>query len=72
MIARSLAYAYVLEMVVGKAEVQMLKRRSARTNPRGTPFLRRGNVLCLPSVVVRVKLRLPTNTSDQADHEPVR
>jgi len=36
----------------------MLKRRGARTNPCGTPFLKRRNVLLLPFPVVRVKLRL--------------
>ena len=38
----------------------MLKRRGARTDPCGTPFLRRRNLILLPFPVVRVKLRLPT------------
>ena len=36
----------------------MLKRRGARTDPWGTPFLRRRNLLGLLSPVVRVKLLL--------------
>jgi len=40
----------------------MLKRKSARTNPCGTPFLRSGNLLRLPLAVARVKLRLPTSS----------
>ena len=62
MIARSSAYAYFLEMVVGKSEMLMLKRRGARTDHCGTPFLRRRNLLRLPFPVVRLKLRkLPLN-----------
>jgi len=38
----------------------MLKRRDARIDPCGTPFLRRCNLLRLLFQVVRVKLRLPT------------
>jgi len=38
----------------------MLKRRGARTDPCGTPFLRRRNRLVSPFPVVKVKLRLPT------------
>ena len=37
MIARSSAYAYFVETVVGRSEVYML-RRGARTDPRGTPL----------------------------------
>jgi len=59
MIARSTASAYFLEAVVGKSEVQMLKRRGARTDLWGTLFLRRGYLLCLPLAVIRVELRLP-------------
>jgi len=33
MIARSLAYAYFIETVVGKSEVWMLNGRGARTDP---------------------------------------
>jgi len=40
MIARSSAYAYFLEMVVGRLEMYMLKRRGGRTDPCRTPFLR--------------------------------
>ena len=36
----------------------MLKRRGARIDPWGTPFLRRRNLLGLLSPVVRVKLLL--------------
>jgi len=36
----------------------MLKRRGVRTDPCGTPFLRRRNLLLLLFPVVRVKLRL--------------
>jgi len=35
---RSSAYAYILETVVGRSEMYMLKRRGARTDPCGTPF----------------------------------
>jgi len=38
----------------------MLKRRGARTDPCGMPFLRFRNLLLLPFLVARVKLRLPT------------
>jgi len=58
MIARSSAYAYVLETVVSRSSMWMLKRRGARTDPCGTPFLRRRNLLLMPFPVVRVKLRL--------------
>ena len=58
MIARSSAYAYFLETVVCRS---MLKRRGAKTDPCGTPFLRCRNLLFLPFPVLgRVKLRLPT------------
>ena len=40
----------------------MLKRRGARTDPGGTPLLRRPNLLRLPLAVVRVKLILPTSS----------
>ena len=36
-----------------------MKRRGAKTDPYGTPFLRSRNLLLLPFPVVRVKLRLP-------------
>jgi len=45
MITRSSAYAYFLETVVGRSEMYLLKRRGARTDPCGTPFLRRRNLL---------------------------
>ena len=38
----------------------MLNRKGARTDPCGTPFLRRRNLLLWPFPVVRVKLRLLT------------
>ena len=38
----------------------MLNSWGARTNPCGTPLLRRRNLLLWPFPVVRVKLRLPT------------
>ena len=44
----------------------MLKRRGARTDPCGTTFLRRRNLLLFPFPVVRVKLRL------LMDHVPTR
>ena len=56
MIAWSSAYAYFLETVAGRSEVKMLNRRGARTDPCGTPFLRRRNLLLWPFPVVRVKL----------------
>jgi len=59
MIARSSAYAYFLE-VVGRSEIEVLKRWGARTDPCGTLFLRRRNLLLLLFPVVRVKLRLST------------
>jgi len=64
MIARSLAHAYVLETVVGKSEMQSMKRMGTRTNPcwTWTPFLRRRNLLSLPLAVVRAKVRLPTSS----------
>ena len=40
--------------------MQMLKRRGARKNSCGTPFVKLGNLLRLPLLVVRIKLRLPT------------
>ena len=60
MMARSSAHAYFLEMVVGRSEMWMLNSRGARTYPRGTPFLRRRDLLLWPFLVVSVKLRLPT------------
>jgi len=62
MTARSSAYAYFLETVVGKSEVYMLERRGAKTDPCGMPFLRHHNLLRLLPPVVRVKLRLPTSS----------
>jgi len=56
MITRSSAYVYFLETVVGRSEMQMLKRMAARTDPCGTPFLRRRNLLLLPFQVVAKKL----------------
>jgi len=38
----------------------MLKRRGARTDPCGTPFLRRRNLLLWPFTMASEKLRLPT------------
>ena len=38
----------------------MLKRGGTKTDPCGTPFLRRRNLLLLPFLVERIKLRLPT------------
>ena len=61
MITRSSAYAYSLGTVVGRSEVQVLKRRGARTNPCGKSFLRRRNLLRLP-LPVWVMLRLPTRS----------
>ena len=58
-IARSSAHAYVLETAVGRSDMWVLNKRGARTDPCGTPFLRRRNLLLLPFPVVRVKLRLP-------------
>jgi len=60
MIAKSSVYAYFLETVVGRSEMQMLKGRGARTDPCEMPFLRRRNLLLGPFPVVRVKLQLPT------------
>jgi len=60
--ARSLAYAYYLETVVGKSEVLMLNRRGDRTNPLGMPFSRCHILLRLPLAVVREKLQLPTGS----------
>jgi len=39
----------------------MLKRTGAKTDPRGTPFLRYRNPLCLMLPVVKMKMRLPTS-----------
>jgi len=39
---RSSAYAYFLETVDGRSE---MKRKGARIDPGGTPFLRRRNLL---------------------------
>jgi len=39
MIAGSSAYAFFLEMVVGKSEMQVLKRRGGRTDTCGTPLI---------------------------------
>ena len=39
MIARSSSHACFLEMVVGKSEMQVLKRRGGRTDPCGTPLI---------------------------------
>ena len=52
MIAKSSAYTYCLETVVGRSE----KRRGAETDPCGTPFLRRHNLLLLLFPVVRAGL----------------
>jgi len=49
----------------------MLKRRGARTNPCGTPFLRRRNVLLLPFPVVRVNA-IANHLHDHGDHVSVR
>jgi len=40
MIAKSSAYAYFLEMVLGRSEMLMLKRKGSRTDPCGMPLLR--------------------------------
>jgi len=53
MIARSSAYAYFLEMVVGRSEMLMLNSRSTTTDPCGTPFLRRRNLLYWPFPVLK-------------------
>jgi len=50
----------------------MLKRRGARTDPCGTPFLRHRNLLHLPFPVVMVKLRLPTISMIIVDHVSIR
>jgi len=47
-------------MVVSRSEMEMLKRRGARTDPCGTLFLRHHNLLLLPFAVVRVKQQLLT------------
>jgi len=60
MIARSSAYVFFLETVVGKSDMYVEEKGRQRTDPCGTPFLRRRNLLRLPFPVVRVKLRLPT------------
>ena len=39
-----------------------VKKEGARTDPCGTPFFRRRNLLCAPLPVVRVKLRLRTSS----------
>jgi len=62
MIARSSAYANFLEVAVGKSCVKMLNKSGARTDPCGTPFLRRRNLLLGPLPMVRVKLRLRTSS----------
>jgi len=63
MIAWSLPYAYCiayfLEKVVGMSEMQMLKKRGARTIPMGR---RSGGVVTFAVAGVTVKLRLPTNS----------
>ena len=62
MIARSLPYAYCiayfLEKVVGMSEMQMLKKRGARTIPVGRSS---GGVTFFVAGVT-VKLRLPTSS----------
>jgi len=40
----------------------MWKRKGAKTDPCGTPLLRRRNLLRLPFAAVRVKLQLPTSS----------
>jgi len=59
MFARSLGYAHFLESE-DRSEMLILKKRGARTDPCGTPFLRRRNLLRLPFPVVSVKLQLLT------------
>ena len=59
MFARSSAYAYFLEIVVGKWEVQMLKRRGAKTDPCATPFWDVVNCFVCFYRWLRVKLQLP-------------
>ena len=49
----------------------MLYRRGAKTDPCGTPFLRRHNLLCAPLLVVRVKLWFVTSSMIIFDHVPV-
>jgi len=66
MIARSLVY-YFLETVVGRSEMQMLKRRGARTYLCGTVFLKRRNICqCDAEAAIANQLH------DQVDHAPVR
>ena len=60
MLAGSSAYAYFLEMVVGRSDMQMLKRRYTRTDQCGIPFLRCRYLVFWPFLVVKVKLWLPT------------
>ena len=62
MIARSSAYAYFLELMIGMSQVKMFKRRGAKTHLRRMSFLRRRNLLRLLLPVVKVMLRLPTIT----------
>ena len=60
--ARSSAYPYCLDVVLGMSLMYMLKSMGASTEPWGTPFLRRRGRLTCPSLVFRMKLRLERMT----------
>ena len=54
LIARSSAYAFFVEILGGKSQIN--ERRGARTDPCGTPFFRRCNLLLWSLPLVGVKL----------------
>jgi len=58
MIARSSAYAYFLETIIGQVRDVNVEEKGCQENPCGTTFLKDHNLLRLP--VVGVKVRLPT------------
>jgi len=61
MTARSTAYAYFLETMFSKSERDVEEKRS-QNGSLWMKFLRLGNLLLLLLPVVRVKLRLKTNS----------
>jgi len=50
----------------------MLNRRGARTDPCGSPFLRRRNLLHLPFPVAKDKAAIANHLHDHVDHMSVR
>ena len=54
----SSAYAYFVAVVGGISDTWMLKRVGARTEPCGTPFLRRFSRLLSPPLVANINVLL--------------